>query len=110
MKQITINGVTFEIANNRSSLVSTILWYSNRKDGFTLWDCYKNPSSRKIAIYDSWRKWATDEMDFRHFHVCSYNTNVFSLYFQGWFKDEYGTRFFGKFYITPAHNYVLLEN
>ena len=109
MKTTTINGVDFEVINNRKNDISAIEWYENHYKGMTIWDCYSRPSHTKVSIYDWWWKFAVIELGLYNFHVCSYNCNFFSLYFEGYYHDEDGKRHFGRFYITHAHNRVALD-
>lgn len=69
----------------------------------TIYDAYKRPSKRKIAIWNEWAKWFNklkkDNNDF--ISICSHNYVRFSIHGR---VNEY------KFYITPTHNYIQLQS
>ena len=94
-KIINVNGVSFEL--QKEVITLPIVDYHPHR---TIWDCYDRPSSKKIAIYEAWLRYA-DSIDAQGFKVSSYNCNFFSLKFE--FRYE-GIKYHA--YITYAHNYL----
>ena len=68
---------------------------------------YDSYSSKKQAIYDYWEGFVYDNNGYKSvwsesvYGICSHNRNVFTLSFV---IDDYGI-----FYITPSHNYLLVD-
>lgn len=91
---IVVNGMTFEVHKGKNVSVGDLARYAFRD----LHNCYKNPSSAKMSIFEYWLKWATDSK-VEYFGIKSYNAQFFTL--QGLLWHD------GKRYtidITPNHN------
>lgn len=90
-KNINIGGTSFE-------LVKHINTPRELKD---LCECYTKASTTKHLIYNEWLRLAYNNLNATNFGVASFNTNIFTLYFE--FKKD-GKNY--KAYITPCHNYL----
>lgn len=95
MKIMTINDVNFEV--QKEVITLPIVNYHPHR---TIWDCYARPSSKKIAIYEDWLRYAIS-VNAQAFTVSSYNRFFFTL--QIVFRYE-GIKYLA--YITYAHNYL----
>ena len=103
MKTITLNGITFEVS--KKALDISIVCYAGRN----LYDCYNNPSNKKIAIWNDWNMYFCELTNplrsmskvVTHPFVNSYNNNFFTI---GCQFELYGTYYTVK--ITPTHNYI----
>ena len=97
---IKINGVTFE---NLGAIDETVVYACEfcRSD---IYDVYKNPSWRKVGIWEQWCKWAEEIYDssmdsFAWIEISSHNSQFFSIVGQ---VRENGQTY--RVLITPAHN------
>ena len=103
MKQnIKLNNVIFEVKKSKGELHPIRLVHD-------LGDCYKNPSSTKIEIFDHWYNYTIDFLDDDYRvgrpSVMSYNTFTFTIGFNIYDCDW---KFIGIAYITRTHNYLYL--
>ena len=87
MKTIELNGVTFKVVKPKTSN------WQHWQDLFyldipirNLRECYVNPSTTKIAIYEDWRNWfdtllRDTRVSFKQFNgVASFNCMQFTLH------------------------------
>ena len=95
---IEVNGMTFEVHKYKNASVGDLARYAFRD----LHDCYKNPSSTKLAIFNKWALWAI-ETEVEYFGVCSHNTRMFTLQGLLWYR---GKRYILR--ISPSHNRAYL--
>ena len=101
--KMTINGRDFEIIKARTE-------FSPTETFITLDDCYKSYSRTKEFIFDNWWKWFCElNGDVIFNGVLSYNCMMFTLggYLHGVISEigEIDIHL----YITPAHNYAILN-
>ena len=90
-KTINIGGISFEFIKH----------INTPRELKELSGCYVKASTRKWLIYNEWLRLAYNDLNATKFGVASYNTNIFTLYFE--FKNN-GKEY--KAYITPSHNYL----
>ena len=93
-KYLSIDGITFTITRG--------IINNPRCSTRTLKDCYGKPSSRKIAIFNSWFEWAVNN-DVKCFGISSYNTNIFTL---NGIIEYNGDKYY--MYITPTRRELTL--
>ena len=97
MKQITINGINFELSKKP---ITEMPYYSGRR----LEDCYNRPSYAKENIYEWWFNWFHSfdyENKIGYITVHSYNIMIFTLTMAVKFENK-----LYHLYITPSHNYA----
>lgn len=99
-KYVEINGIEFELL--KSSIVNTDEWQkvfsaSHRYDD--IFDAYKSPSARKVAVWNAWREWASD-MPCKLW-IESKTCNFFTI---GGFTEWHNKRYWLR--ITRCHNYA----
>lgn len=67
------------IVKSSSKLGQSILAKAKVNKGTTLWDVYERCSVAKQRVYaDCYKRFREDNASF-NFHICSYNTNFFSV-------------------------------
>lgn len=112
MKTVTIFNTTFELVESRKYpvTVDTVNDYMDRYTGKDLDSFYGKSSDIKRAIYNNWRKWASeshlnDNTDdtVEYMQVASANCMTFTI--DALVFDKYG---FIKYmlHITKSHNYA----
>lgn len=105
-ENIKINGVSFENLGKKDykAVYGCVFCRSDINN------VYKNPSWRKVAIWEQWCKWAEEIYDsstdnFAWIEISSHNTQVFSIAGE---VRENGQSY--RVLITPAHNRAWLLN
>lgn len=98
-KNITINGVNFEL-NTKGTVMNPVIFYKS------VYDVYGRCSVAKQRIWDSWAKWF-NECNSHMYGVTSHNCHFFSI--AGcvtWIDEETGEAVEYYLKITPAHNFA----
>ena len=108
MRTLTIYGVDFEVIKPKKSNIAIFDRLLTMSDCRTLHECYAKPSQAKLNIWDWWKSWFTQVLDFEGVSfkqfcgVTSYNSNFFTLHglltYNG---EDYIV------YITHAHNRLI---
>ena len=104
-KCITINDVLFEICKSKNDPI--VRSFTHR----SIFECYDNPSSIKVNIYNEWRNWFINIDRSIDNGVTSYNCMRFT--YSGYINDlntPIGVIDVVAINITACHNRVIVPN
>ena len=102
MKTLTLNGHTFKVTRPRKDIPSNCTCGMGSEN--SIYEHYGRPSDTKVAIWESWLKWAKETDGVTDFNICSANGYMFTIH--GFYYDEENDHGYN-IYITPSKNELI---